>query len=159
MKIALLFSVFVVILMTDLVSARSARSLSAASNDRIVRAEEGEEPSQLSRKKKKKGSGESGSGSGSASSESRSGSSESGGKSGSKECVCPSGSTGTSSGTPIRSQTLADRKRKKKKGKKGKKGNKSSDDCSCEETATEIGIITAAPTEIITAGPTRSSVI
>merc|ERR1719305_660657 len=153
MRTALLLSVCGVILMTDLVSARSFKSLSAASNNRMSLAEGREELSELSRKKKKKGSGESGSGSGSSESGSGSASSESGGKSGSKECSCPSGS-GTSSGTPIRSETVSERKKKKK----SKKGKKSSEECSCEETATEIGVITAAPTEI-TAAPTRSSVI
>ena len=138
MKIALLLSVCGVILMTDLVSARSVRSLSAAPNGRMSMAEGREELSELSRKKKKKGSGESGSGSAS---------SESGGKSGSKECSCLSG-PGTPSGNSIRSESLADRKKKKK-------GKKSSEECSCEETATEIGVITAAPT----AAPTRSSVL
>ena len=127
MKIALLASILWVNWI-DLVSARSTRSLST---DRMFLAVDTLEQSELSRKKKK-GSGESGSGS-----------SESGGKSDLIECSCPSGP-----GTSIRSESLADRKKKKNKGKK------SSEECSCEETATEIGVITAAPTKIIAAAPT-----
>ena len=116
----------------ELDSARSTRSLSTAFNDRIFLAVDTLDQSELSTKKGK-GSGESGSGS-----------SESGGKSDSKECSCPSGS-----GVSIRSESLADRKKKKKN-----KGKKSSKDRSCEETSTDIGVITTAPTKIIAAAPT-----